>query len=123
MTLRAYIWGMRVVTVLSIAALGAVIYFIDPESSTWVVLALFYLAIFFSLSGIFNLILLSLRRKLLGEEVAAESVGLSFRQGVLLSAIAVGILVLQGLRMLVWWDALMVAAGFFLVELCFLSRE
>lgn len=123
MTLRAYIWGMRAVTILSFVALGAVVYFIDPESSAWVGLSLFYLAFFFSLGGLFNLFLLFLRKKLLGEETAAESVGLSFRQGILLSLIAIGILALQGFKMLVWWDALLLVGGVFLIELFFLSRE
>ncbi len=123
MTLRAYIWGMRVVTLLSMAALGAVIVYVDPQSSAWIGLTLFYLAAFFSLGGVFNLLFLFLRRKLLGEDAAADSVGLSFRQGILLAVIFLGILILQSFRMLVWWDALLVVAGVFLIELYFLSRE
>jgi hypothetical protein len=123
MTLRAYIWGMRIVTLLSLVALTAIIVFVDPQNSAWVGLVLFYLAAFFSLGGIFNLILLFIRRKLLGEKLATESVGLSFRQGIFLAVIILGLLALQSFRILVWWDALLVVAGIFLVELYFLSRE
>ncbi|MFA7319819.1 MAG: hypothetical protein WC022_04475 [Parcubacteria group bacterium] len=123
MTLRAYIWGIRIVTLISFFALGAIIVYIDPQNSAWVGLALFYLAAFFGVSGIFNLLLLFIRRKLLGEELAADSVGLSFRQGILLAVITLGILIMQSFRVLVWWDALLVAAGAFIVELYFLSRE
>ncbi len=123
MTLRAYIWGMRLVTLFSFLTLGAIIIYIDPRNSTWIGMSLFYLAAFFSVGGMFNLMLLFLRRKLLGEELAADSVGLSFRQGILLTIIVLGILFLQSLRMLVWWDALLVVAGVFIIELFFLSRE
>lgn len=123
MTLRAYILGMRVVTLISLAALGGIVIYIDPKNSTWIGMALFYLAAFFSIGGIFNLLLLLLRRKLLGEEVAVDSVGLSFRQGILLAIIVLCILFLQGLRLLVWWDALFVVAGVFLIELFFLSKD
>ncbi len=123
MTLRAYIWGIRAVTLLSLVALSAIVVYIDPQNSAWVGLTLFYLATFFSASGMFNLLLLFLRKKLLGEEAAADSVGLSFRQGVLLSGIVVGVLILQSFRVLVWWDAMLVVGGVFLVELYFLSRE
>ena len=123
MTLRAYIWGMRIVTLFSLAALGAVVVYIDPRSGAWIGLLFFYLAALFSIGGLFNLVLLFFRRKLLGEEAAADSVGLSFRQGILLAIIALGVLILQSFRLLVWWDALLVVAGVFLIELFFLSRE
>jgi len=123
MTLRAYTWGIRIVTLISLIALGAIVIFVDPQNSSWIGLALFFLAAFFGVSGIFNLLLIFARRKLLGEELAADSVGLSFRQGSLLAAIILGILLLQSFRVLAWWDALLVAAGVFLIELYFLSRE
>lgn len=123
MTFRAYIWGIRVMTLFSFLALVAVIIYVDPQNSAWVGIVLFYLAAFFSISGIFNLLLLFIRQKLLGEELAAESVSLSFRQGIMLTSITIGILILQSFRVLVWWDALLVVAGVFLVELYFLSRE
>jgi hypothetical protein len=122
MTLKAYIWGMRIITLLSLSAFGIVIAYIDPEKSGPMGITLFYLATFFLLSSGFNLFLLFARKKLLGTELAAASVGLSFRQGILLSGIVLGILILQNFRILIWWDALLVIAGVFLIELYFLSR-
>ena len=123
MTLRAYIWGIRVLTLASLFALGAVVVYINPNSSSWIGITFFYLAAFFSAGGIFNLSLLFLRRKILGDELAADSIGLSFRQGILLAILVLAILFLQGLGILVWWDALLVMAGVFIIELFFLSRE
>ena len=123
MKLKAYVWGIRFITLLSLAALGAVVYFVDPTSSGAIGAALFYLVVFFSLAGMFNLFLLSMRRRFIGDELAAENVGISFRQGTLLAILAIGILIIQGYRALVWWDALLVAAGIFLIEVFFLSRS
>jgi hypothetical protein len=123
MTLRGYIWGVRLITFFSLAALGAVIAYVDPQKSAPMGAVLFYLVIFFVASGVFNLFLLFTRRKLLGDEAAALSVGLSFRQGILLAIAVIGILLLQNFRILVWWDALLVVAGVFLIELYFLSRS
>jgi hypothetical protein len=123
MTLKAYIWGMRLIGLMSLAAVAAVIFYIDPESSGFLGLALFYLVAFFALSSIFNLVLLFIRRKLIGNGVAASSIGLSFRQGMLMALMALGILALQNLGILVWWDALLVAGGVFLIELYFLSKD
>jgi len=75
------------------------------------------------LSGLFNLILLRLRKKITTSENAFAQVGLSFRQSTLLSLLAIGLLVMQSFRVLVWWDGLLFLAGIFLIELYFLSKE
>ncbi len=123
MTLKSYIWGIRIITLISLVALGAVVYYIDPENSSLIGVILFYLVAFFVLSGIFNLMLIFLRRKLLGNEMAVKNIDLSFRQGILLAVMIIAIMILQSYQMLIWWDALLVVAGVFLVELYFLSRE
>lgn len=123
MTLKAYIWGMRIITLLLFVALGVVIFYIDPNESWPIGVVLFYLIVFFALSGFFNLILFGIRKKVLGNELAAESVGLSFRQGILIAMIILGIMILQSFQVLIWWDALLVVAGVFLIELYFLSRN
>lgn len=122
MTLRVYVWGMRIIAIITLSALAAIIIYIDPQKSGSQGLALFYLVTFFFLSALINLFLIFIRKKILGEELAAHNVGLSFRQGILLSVIILGILILQSFRVLVWWDALLVVAGVFLIELYFLSR-
>ena len=114
---------MRLVTLFTLAALGLVIYNVDPERSGIIGKLLFYSVLFFSLSGIFNLFLLWVRKKTIGFDAAYSNLGLSFRQGILLSLMVTVILILQGLRMLVWWDALLVVAAVFLVELYFISKS
>jgi len=123
MTLKSYIWGIRAVTLFSIAALGLIVYYVDPEATGTVGKALFYLVLFLVLSGLFNLILLRLRKKITTSENALAQVGLSFRQSTLLSLLAIGLLVMQSFRVLVWWDGLLFLAGIFLIELYFLSKE
>ncbi len=123
MTLKAYVWGIRIITLFSLIALGAIIVYVDPKSSGIIGIILFYLIIFFVLSGIFNLGLIFIRRKLLGNEIAASNVGLSFRQGILLATLCLILLILQSFRVLIWWDALLVLGGIFLVELYFLNKD
>ena len=123
MTLRAYVWGIRLVTLLSIAAFVLVLKFVDPDSTGIVGKVLFYASLFFTLSGILNLFLLWLRKKLMNSDTAASNIGLSFRQGNLLALFAIGLLIMQSFRVLVWWDGLLLLAGVFIVELYFASRE
>lgn len=123
MTLKTYIWGMRLIGLLSLAALAIIVNYVDPQNSDPAEMLLFYLAAFPALVSLFNLFLIFIRHRMAGNETAAFSAGLSFRQGTLLAAAALGILALQSYRMLVWWDALLVIAGAFLAELYFLSRS
>ena len=123
MTLRSYVWGMRLITLLSIFALAYVVVYFDPESSGIFGKIYFFTALFFSSSGVFNLILIALRRKLIGEEKGIGNLGISFRQGILMAILLVALMILQSFRLLVWWDGLLAVAGVFLIELYFLSRS
>ena len=123
MTLRSYIWGMRIAVLFSIVALGLAVNFINPESSGVPGKALFFLILFFALSGIFNLLLLWLRRRAISKENSLEKINLCFRQGILLAVFGTGILVMQGQRILIWWSALLLIAGVFLMELFFITRK
>lgn len=123
MTLRSYIWGMRIAVLFSIIALGFAAYFIDPDTSGIPGKALFFLITFFTLSGIFNLVLLRLRRGMTTAENSFDKINLSFRQGILLSVFCTGILIFQGQELLVWWSALLLLAGTFILELFFVTRK
>lgn len=123
MTLKSYIWGMRLVALFSFIALGLVINYVDPEKSGIVGKVLFYLIFFFFLSSFFNLFLLWIRKRALGKEAVTLNISLSFRQGALLAIFVAGLMVLQSMRLLIWWDGLLLLAGVFLVELYFLSRN
>ena len=123
MTLISYLWVVKIVTLFSFIALTLVVYFVDPEKTGWAGKTIFYLVLFFALSGLLNLILTKLRKIWGGEKAVILNISLSSRQSVLLSIILVGILFLQSLRILVWWTGLLLAVGVFLVELYFLSRK
>ena len=124
MTLRSYLWGMRVSTVFALVGWGFVLNHIDPEKTGPIGQLLFYASTFLALSGIFILFLTWLRRKAIrDEEEVLAGMGMSFRQGALLSLLSVSLLFLQSMRMLTWWDGLLVVAGIFLIELYFLSHK
>jgi len=122
MTIRSYLWGMRLSTLVALASLGLVIRFINPFRDGALGLTLFYISLYFSITGLATLFLFWLRRKFSKNEVAYTNVGISFRQGMLV-ALAVSVLfVLQSFRLLLWWDAGLVIVAVLLVELWFLSK-
>ena len=122
MTIRAYLWGMRISTAVAVAALGFVIYYIDPTHYGLVGQVLFYVSLFFSITGLATLFLFWLRRTFYKNEVVYSNVGISLRQGSLIAAAVCALLLLQSFRLLVWWDGGLVITAILLIELWFLSR-
>jgi hypothetical protein len=109
-------------TILAVAALLFVLIDIDPEAWGVPGKAIFFAAVFFSSAGMFNLALISIRQRLISDEMAVGNLGISFRQGILMALLLTTLLILQSFRMLVWWDGMLALAGVFLIELYFLSR-
>lgn len=123
MTIKSYLWGMRIGAILTLAAWLLVVYNIDPEKSGVAGKLLFYGSLLFFLSAAFILLFTWLRRKASSGEIIFSHLSASFRQGILLSLLAIIILLLQSARVLIWWDGLLVVAGMFLIELYFLNRR
>lgn len=124
MTIRAYIWTARLLSLLSLIILILIVNYISPDDYGWQGKAAFYLIFGIFSASFSSLLLITLRRKTLGQgEMEEKNVRLSLRQGTLLSILAIALLILQSFRMLVWWDGLLVVCGVFLVELYFLSRQ
>lgn len=109
--------------IFSIITLASIVNYVDPETTGLIGKVLFYVVLFFALSSLFDLILLWLRRKITTSENAFANVRLSFRQGSLLAIFIIGLLIMQSLRVLVWWDGLLLLVGIFITELYFLSRD
>lgn len=114
---------MKLSTVLAIIAWGLVIYYIDPENSGFIGQILFYSSFYLVLTGIFTLIFTLIRKKLADQDTAAFYLGTNFRQGALVALLAIILLLFQSLRILTWWDGLLVVAGIFIIELYFLNKS
>jgi hypothetical protein len=119
---RGYLWLVRIIGLIALSALVFVVMKLEPERDGWTKVY-FYLAFFFSLSALFNLFFLRLRKNMMRGELVGSNIILSFRQGILVALLATSLLVLQGLRILLWWDGLLLVAGIFLIELYFISGD
>lgn len=122
MTIRSYLWGMRLCTLVALVALISVIYFVNPVRDGVLGLTLFYVTLFFLITGLATLFLFWLRRHLAKEISFETSAGISFRQGVFVAITVCLLLLLQSFQMLIWWDGGIVVVGVLLIELWFLSR-
>lgn len=123
MTLRSYLWGVRLSTLVVFAAWVVVLMSVDPESSGVIGQILFYVTFFLFFAGISILLFTFVWRRMTNDMLTVVEVNMSFRQGILLSLLITILIFFQQLGILVWWDALLVAAGILLIELYFLTRS
>ncbi len=128
MTIQKFAWGMRSVLFLGILLTIISIVFLSPYSNpetlqkSFIEIAFFYLSVFLLFVGMFSCLLFRLRRKFHTEEFLETHLGVSARQGFLIALTLITILFLQEMRILIWWDCLLVIGAIFIIELYFLTR-
>jgi hypothetical protein len=124
MTLKSYLWGIRISTAISFAAWILVLKQVDPQKTGAIGQLLFFVSALLFLAGMFILFFTWLRGAVSGnDEIALAYIGVSFRQGILVAILLCLLLALQQYRILTWWDGALAVAGIFLVELYFLIKR
>lgn len=107
---------------MSLVALCSVIFLTDPRDIDWLAFVLFYLTFFLTASGMGILFLTWLWRRTTKDVTTLGEIGMAIRQGVLLGVFVTVLAGMQQVRILVWWDALLVLGAVLLIELFFLTR-
>lgn len=96
---------------------------LTPFSAGYLALILFYTSLFLALSSTFALLIYYWRAWFSHEIKYQQYFNTALRQGVLLSFMINTGLVFQRLRVLTWWDALLLLAIVVLTEFYMLVRE
>lgn len=123
MTLRLYLWGLKIGALVSLIGWLVVIFNVDPLKDGPIGLVLFYGSLFLFLATILIVLFTAFRKPADSGETDARYLQISFRQGLLLATLGIIFLVMQSYRVLVWWDGLLVIAGMLLIELYFLMKQ
>ena len=124
---KAFRFGMWFSMVLGFAGLLFVIITFSPytdqnlEKRNFLNIFLLYISSAFFMTGFFSLFLFGIRKRI-AKESQEVNMGVSLRQGILLSIIIIVTLILQSFRVLTWWDGLLVVGAVLMVELYFLAR-
>ena len=123
MTLNKYFISLGIATLFSWLSFVLIILKLNPfgEFNVSFTFSLFYLTLFLALTGTFTIMFSYIHSLREGGMSLYAHVSNAFRQGILLSILCVGLLVLQGLGMLTWWDGLLLAGGILCLELLFLA--
>lgn len=117
-----FIRGLLVSTLIFGGILLGMTLFLSPEKGG-VVIALYYISFFIFIAGFSTIINFFIRRWWMHNEVVFGNIKSSMRQGTLFSIFLTSLLLLSSMKLLTWWDALIVVFSLFLVELYFKTRS
>lgn len=123
MTLKNYLFVMTVLTIICWGVFVFVAGLVDPTATNWVGYALFYLSLFFSLSGTTALIGFIFRFVALKKELAFNLVKVAFRQSFLFSLFIVFLLVLKSQELFNWMNLFLLVIIFAILELFLISYK
>ena len=124
MTLRQYLVVMIAGTALAWAAVAAIIVAVNPAEASLVLLIFLYLSLFLAILGTLAVLGFLVRAVLFRQKMdLTRQVAVSFRQGVLLSALAVGALLFSSRGWLNWWTGIAMVVILTTVELIIISAK
>jgi amino acid transporter len=117
-----FIRGLIVSTLIFSALLLFLTFFASPEKGA-ITIIVYYVSMFFFFFGIAAIINFLIRRWWMHNEVLFDNVKTSIRQSVLFSGLIVSLMALSAMRLLTWWDGLIMGISFLLIELYFKTRN
>lgn len=123
MKTKLYLFLFFCLTLFSFGFFILILSNINPYESDILTISMFFVSLFIFISGILTLIGFYIRVKMSNNEVFFANFKPSLRQAVLFSLALMGILILQTLKVLTWWDALMLSLSILLIELYFQNRK
>lgn len=123
MSLRAYLTIVGFGTAVAAATFFLALFRIDPYTAGPLDFTLFYGSLFLAMAGLVSIIGFAVRAYARRDEILSRLVGLSFRQAILLSSVAVGALALHAHGLLSWWNSLVLIVAVTVVEFIFISLD
>jgi hypothetical protein len=123
MTYSIYLFGIFIATLFGWASFIVVLNKLSPITSTAIALIFFYSSLFFALTTSFALVGYYIRMWLNRNEVYFSHINISLRQGALLAVVVCLSLGFQSMRVLTWWDAMLLLILALFVELYFMGKD
>jgi len=123
MSLKKYLNLMSILTIICWLFWVFVIFFVNPEETGLIGFILFYFSLFLAMVGTTTIIGFIIRTRFIKKEPVFKRVETSFRQGIWLSLLVVGLFLLQNLGVLRWWNGLFLFLFLMFLEFFFLSSR
>lgn len=123
MIFNRYVLAVFLSAVVSSTSLYLVLSRLDPFVDEQVALPLLFISLFFAASSLLTLIGFLIRWAFYGHELFLNHFNVSLRQGIILGFAITGLLGLQVIRTLTWWNGGIIVLIAFLSELYFVAQE
>ena len=120
---KNYLLGLAALAALGWFALFIIIFRLDPFTSTALAVPFFLAALFLALVGTLALLGFYFRVWFRKGEIYLQHISIALRQAIFLTIATEVALIFQILRILTWWDGILIAAAVSLVEIYFSSRD
>ncbi len=121
--MKKYVAGLLISAIASAGAFGVVIVFINPVISGWLGPTLLLSALYIFMTSLTTLLGFIFRVWRSRNEIIYANLAISFRQGLLLSLVLVGSLVLQLFKIFNIWSGVLFVVAVILIELAFQSQS
>ncbi|MBU1036424.1 hypothetical protein KKF32_00120 [Patescibacteria group bacterium] len=123
MNIKQYILLMVIVTIISWGAWLAVLFFINPETTAKFGIFLFYLSLFFAVTGTLSLLGFFIRYIFTKHFPEFEQAQIAFRQALFFAIVIVVTLFLQSHHLLTWLNALLLVFLLICIEFLIISLK
>lgn len=120
--LRRYFFSLFTVTLFAFGVCLAIIFNVDPDAADILTIAALLGSLFLSISGFLTLVLFYFRVRVSNSEVLFAQLPIAMRHAALIALVFTGLLLLQMLRVLGWWEATLYIIIFLLLESYFRTR-
>lgn len=123
MTLKKYLMATAVATAICWTVFLFVSSVINPETTSWLGFALFYLALFMAISGTASLIGFLVRFVAMRHELAFYAVKIAYRQSFIFALFIIITLILLSQGLFTWLNLLMLITIFVIAELVMINSQ
>lgn len=120
---KSYLLGLAILAALGWSALLIVILRLDPFASTALAVPFFLASLFLALIGTLTLAGFYFRVWFRKGEIYLQHISIALRQSIFLTIAIEVALIFQILRILTWWDGILIAAAVGLVEVYFSAKD
>jgi hypothetical protein len=123
MITNPYLFSIQLATLFGWLSWLLVIHKMSPFLIGILALALFYASLFLSLTGTCALLIYYLKAGARSSVRSMSILSTALRQGLLLSVLINTFLIFQRLRVLTWWDGMLLMGILALIELYFMTKD
>lgn len=122
MKTKIYLFILFCITLFSLGFFILILFNTNPYQEDILTISAFFASLFIFIAGLLTLIGFYTRVKMSNNEIFYSNFKPSLRQALLISFAMVGVLILNSLDVLTWWDAIMFILSIILLELYFQNK-